>query len=156
MKIRTGFVSNSSSSSFVCCVCGETVTSWDCSLSDAEMYACVNGHTFCRTEAVEDVGDDEGDEGGDCIPEKYCPVCNFLEASHYDIGRYFEKTATLKKAAVFAQVKAINKRRKKLYDNEYVEAVCHEQGRTLSQVVASIKEQFKTYGEFLKFLRESA
>lgn len=42
MKIRTGFVSNSSSSSFVCDVCGNIESGWDLGLNDAEMCECVN------------------------------------------------------------------------------------------------------------------
>ena len=48
MKIRNGFVSNSSSSSFVCCVCDEILSGWDASPSDLGMKMCVNGHTFCE------------------------------------------------------------------------------------------------------------
>lgn len=48
MKLRKGFVSNSSSSSFVCDVCGYTESGWDMSLEEAEMYECENGHTFCE------------------------------------------------------------------------------------------------------------
>ncbi len=48
MKIRQGFVSNSSSSSFACDVCGETVEGWDACLSEAEMSECINGHIFCN------------------------------------------------------------------------------------------------------------
>jgi len=48
MKFRTGFVSNSSSSSFVCDFCGEDVSGWDMCLSDAEMFNCEGcGHTVC-------------------------------------------------------------------------------------------------------------
>ena len=43
MKIRNGFVSNSSSSSFICEVCGQDASGYDMSLSDAEMYECING-----------------------------------------------------------------------------------------------------------------
>lgn len=46
MKIRNGFVSNSSSSSFLCDVSGEMESGWDLCLSDAGMYECENGHTF--------------------------------------------------------------------------------------------------------------
>ena len=52
MKIRTGFVSNSSSSSFVCDVSGEIASGWDMSLSDAEMYSCERGHIFCQNYAM--------------------------------------------------------------------------------------------------------
>ena len=37
-KYRKDFVTNSSSSSFVCDVCGETASGWDMGLSDAGMY----------------------------------------------------------------------------------------------------------------------
>jgi len=47
MKIRSGFVSNSSSSSFICDICGNEASGMDISLSDYEMSMCENGHTFC-------------------------------------------------------------------------------------------------------------
>lgn len=52
MKIRAGFVSNSSSSSFTCDVCGEEVSGWDMCLSEAEMYECENQHTFCENHTI--------------------------------------------------------------------------------------------------------
>lgn len=52
MKYRKDFVTNSSSSSFVCDVCGYETSGWDMGLSDAGMYECVNGHTFCENEAL--------------------------------------------------------------------------------------------------------
>lgn len=53
MKIRNGFVSNSSSSSFTCDVCGTTESGMDASAHDFEMSTCVNGHTFCDSHAPE-------------------------------------------------------------------------------------------------------
>jgi hypothetical protein len=53
MKTRTGFVSNSSSSSFVCDVCGREESGMDMCLSDAQMTRCKKyDHTFCESEAV--------------------------------------------------------------------------------------------------------
>ena len=46
MKIRTGFVSNSSSSSFICQVSGETYSGYDCSIDDFGLVRCENGHLF--------------------------------------------------------------------------------------------------------------
>ena len=41
MKIRTGFVSNSSSSSYVCDICGSVY-------DDNELLSCEHGHMFCE------------------------------------------------------------------------------------------------------------
>jgi hypothetical protein len=46
MKTRQGFVSNSSSSSFICCLSGHMESGMDLSKSEAGMVECENGHTF--------------------------------------------------------------------------------------------------------------
>lgn len=46
MKIRLGFVSNSSSSSYVCDVTGEAFEVNDECFKDAGLVQCVNGHVF--------------------------------------------------------------------------------------------------------------
>jgi len=48
MKIRLGFVSNSSSSSFTCVICKEDVSGMDLGIDEAGMCECVNGHIFCQ------------------------------------------------------------------------------------------------------------
>lgn len=48
MKIRKSFVTNSSSSSFICDSCGHDESGWDMCLSDAGMMECENGHTVCE------------------------------------------------------------------------------------------------------------
>jgi hypothetical protein len=53
MKTRIGYVSNSSSSSFVCDVCGEEGSGWDASASDFDMVQCIKEHTFCESEGVD-------------------------------------------------------------------------------------------------------
>lgn len=53
MKKRLGFVSNSSSSSFICDVCGHDESGWDLGLSEAGMKECCNGHIFCTDHFIE-------------------------------------------------------------------------------------------------------
>lgn len=55
MKLRSGFVSNSSSSSFICDFCGRTEGGYDCSLEDFGMKECKAGHTFCDYEIVGEI-----------------------------------------------------------------------------------------------------
>lgn len=77
MKIRDGFVSNSSSSSFVCGVCSRTAEGWDWNNSGGGIHTCTKGHTFCYEHSL-----NKDDEFWACmkhdnqIPEKYCPICN--------------------------------------------------------------------------------
>ncbi len=47
MKIRSGFVSNSSTSSFICDVCGADESGYDLPLSETGMVQCEHGHTVC-------------------------------------------------------------------------------------------------------------
>lgn len=51
-KYRAGFVSNLSSSSFVCDLCGYETSGWDMCLSEAEMVECENGHTLCEEHLI--------------------------------------------------------------------------------------------------------
>lgn len=48
MKIRTGFVSNSSSSSYTCDVTGHTESGWDYGLKECGMAGCENHHVFLQ------------------------------------------------------------------------------------------------------------
>ena len=48
MKYRKDFVTNSSSSSFTCDICGAEESGWDYGLSDVCMVRCENGHEFCE------------------------------------------------------------------------------------------------------------
>ncbi|MFA5670633.1 MAG: hypothetical protein WCY37_03555 [Candidatus Dojkabacteria bacterium] len=186
MKIRAGFVSNSSSSSFVCEICGEIGSGWDASPADVGMIECKNGHVFCVEHALD--CDENGNrpysevdeycphctkaypdedkenfiissETGCCYScgessfgDEVCPICAFTMASNHDLARYLEKITGVSRSEAFEQVKALNKRRKKLYDNEYVMYVAVKHNIQTTALLEELKTKFGTYEAFMKFL----
>jgi hypothetical protein len=196
MKFRKDFVTNSSSSSYVCEICGRTESGWDMGLSDCEMMECVNGHVFCCDEALEtpskkemikmilenewnkdvwtsrsdgykDYTEDEllamseddlfhdfcSEIGYYDVPECVCPICQFIEYSEDDLSAYLLKEYGISRDEVFAEVKKLNKRRRKLYENEYITYVCKKFDLNPTEIVARWKERFGTYSEFKQWLR---
>lgn len=103
MKFRKSFVTNSSSSSYICEYCGKEASGWDMSLSEAEMIECVNGHTVCEecidSKTLKYLYDNYADEDKDTywedwryeLPEKYCPICSFDVFLDSDILKFLEK-----------------------------------------------------------------
>lgn len=194
MKYRKDFVTNSSSSSYTCEICGRTESGWDMGLREAEMVECVNGHVFCqdemlpigekeeliktilenewnkdcycsKTDSYRDFNEEElqgmsaedlfdmfcSDGGNYGVPESVCPICQFIEYSEYDLSNYLEREYHVSRDEVFAEVKKVNRRRKKLYENEYITYVCNKFNLNPAEIVASWKERFGTYAEFEKY-----
>lgn len=182
-KYRRDFVTNSSSSSYVCDICGRSETGMDLGLSDAGMYQCENYHTICEDEIYEtpnykeflqesidevdidllnslsDMSDDELEdlamdyEFRYYLPEKYCPICNFASYSASDMTSYLVKTRGVTRDEVFVEIKKINKRRKKLYNTEYVQYVCQKFNLTEKDLIDEVKVKFGTYKSFKEFIR---
>ena len=146
MKIRSGFISNSSSSSFTCDVCKETMSGMDLCLRDIEHLQCINGHTFCRDELVNsekfeelcDKADNWNDQGifpddyedykkygifNDQrtyeIPSEFCPCCNFQVVTDRDLLEYL--------------------------------LFYYQTDR--KQVAESMRKQFSSYSEFIEFTK---
>jgi hypothetical protein len=86
------------------------------------------------------------------VPECVCPICNFIEYSEYDLSAYLLKKYGVSRDEVFAEVKKLNKRRRKLYENEYITYVCKEFDLNPTEIVASWKEEFGTYKKFKESL----
>ena len=184
MKYRKDFVTNSSSSSYICEICGETAHGMDLSIRDAEMCECVNGHIFCNEHSLERPSKEEmikdilsrglGDyseaelqemseeslynnvftDGGRYdLPEMACPICQFIEYSEKDLSAYLLKEYGVPRDEVFAEVKKVNKRRRKLYDGEYITYVCQKHNLNPAEIVNGWKEKFGTYENFSNFIK---
>ena len=117
MKVRNGFVSNSSSSSFICELCGRQESGWDACPDEFDMCECENGHVICMDEALfenkdENVYDDEDEY---LLKEKYCPICQFEVLSKSDAKRYLYSKYKIEDEEVLADIKTRNARRRKVY-----------------------------------------
>lgn len=102
MKIRHGFVSNSSSSSFVCEVTGRVEAGYDMPMEDAEMVECTNGHIFSEDLFVpseniksldgfrEYINETDGndDDWRYEIPAENCPICSMAYIAPEKIIKY--------------------------------------------------------------------
>ena len=135
MKVRKGVVSNSSSSSYVCDVCGYDVSGWDMCLSEAEMVCCDADHIMCEehvhssirsigrekleelckeTEIKPDEYNDEdlADEvwqdilnNDREIPSDICPICQFKNLTQSDHIAYVKYAHALDENIVLGEIR---------------------------------------------------
>lgn len=94
----------------------------------------------------------EREDGYYCVPEECCPICQFIEYSNCDLARFLEREYKVSRDEVFAKVKALNKRRKKLYDSKYVTEVCSRFNLNPAEIVSGLKDRFGTYRHFRDYI----
>lgn len=179
-------MTNSSSSSYVCEICGRTEVVYDSSVLYAGFIECQNGHIFCEDhmrqecdreylikgilsykyhdEYYHELTRDNLEEREDYelieiyremyegLPEECCPICSFEEYSEEDMALYLEKTFGISRDEVFEQIKKYNKRRKKLYDSEYITYVCQKKNVDVGEIAGSWKDKFGTYSNFRSYI----
>ena len=104
MKIRSGFVSNSSSSSFICEVCGNIESGYDLSFSDREMCECENGHILDNSHVITAAKVEREDLDYFEINKEACPICMMSKITEDDQLRYCCKLLGLSLADLQNQI----------------------------------------------------
>lgn len=155
MKIRRGFVSNSSSSSFTCDVCGEVAMGMDLGMEEADMWECQKGHCFCdehkelpidakvMKEFMLSYSYIEDDEKAkikamdDEEVEEY-----FEENEDYEYEIRHELPGRLCPLCSFIDID---------YD-EATEYLMKKNNLTKDTLLAKIREEFQSYDDFRKFI----
>lgn len=90
VKIRSGFVSNSSSSSFVCDVCGAAESGMDAPAYDLGYVECPScGHTICMSCLLKEVDKH-------VIDEEYAHAIELIKSCKKDCNQFKEKVENLK------------------------------------------------------------
>ena len=154
MKIRTGFVSNSSSSSFVCDISGEEVQGMDLGLADADMYCCEEGHYFLAEFLIGNLQENEDDDDFRYeVPKEHCPICAFKYLMESDMVLYIEKFYNITSNEVFDYMKSINKRLRKLRSKYWFEYLEKVRGVSKLKLDEEIKNKFRALDDFESYLR---
>jgi hypothetical protein len=114
MKIRLDYVTNSSSSSFVCEICGQSETQWD---DTPDWYLqCENYHGLCddhideaelEKRYVEGTKEYELWEREHQITKEACPLCSLAIIQDETIVRYLNKIGTINKKQLVKDLKEI-------------------------------------------------
>jgi len=162
MKIRLGFVSNSSSSSYTCDVCNYTTSGMDLGYSEADMMSCVNGHEFCTGHAIdwEMTWEDKKAyflsiwsitkdgykkhlvESIDS-EEKCDLIVNKLDLNvDYDC---YEVPPQVCPLCTFGEV----------YERDALAYMLKVAGRTEKELLSELRERFESYGEMKKWLKDT-
>jgi hypothetical protein len=101
MKIRHGFVSNSSSCNFICDITGIVSSGWSWGIEDCGMYGCVNHHRFLKEYLINEkyLGNwtatqkrkNNGFVDFSELPPKFCPICQLQEITPVELALYLKK-----------------------------------------------------------------
>ena len=164
MKTRSGFVSNSSSTSFTCDVCGEDVSGMDLCLSESGMCQCWNGHTFCENHQVGQVEELTTEKQRQVLINK---AQSAKLSSYWTVERRDEEVQKMKDLPDedvedafndFTSDHGVNPEYcpicmfKKPYVPDLFKYLVKKYATPDEVIMAEVKDEFKTYIEFKKYI----
>ena len=85
------------------------------------------------------------------IPQELCPICQFNAFSQPALAKYLEREYEISRDDVFAEIKKLNKRRKKLYDSEYNRYVMSKYKLIEDELLSYLRNRFVVYLRFHNF-----
>ena len=145
MKYRLGFVTNSSSSSFICNICGYEVSGWDMTLWEAEMVECVNGHRFCEEEMIEKTAEEWVkflENELNCYPSNPTDI---WEMKMEYLREYEERYSVHEDFCPICQMQVLS-------DIDFMNYMSKKLNMDSRDALKEIKERFGTYTEFKKWI----
>jgi hypothetical protein len=158
MKIRNGFVSNSSSSSFVCEICGHCAEVYGGQMDDYKMSICENDHVICDEHIKSNILDiqrmrqwiikyieesqwPEEIDNDDALRSWLEDEDNIMEME-YDWRRHIPEE--LCPCCSFENVS----------ENDVIWYLCNKYKTSIEKVKKEIKENYQNYQQFINYLKE--
>lgn len=160
MKIRKGFVSNSSTSSFVCDVCGEECAGRDIGLSECEMFQCKNDHIICIEHEIqvtkemkrEMLRNYTSNYSSEEVVAEVRKQANTLPTTGYELEDYFDEIFTdytyesPPERCPICQFQEISSK-------EAIQYIFKKNNTTKEEVMKEMKNSFSNYSELQKYLK---
>lgn len=162
MKIRKGFVSNSSSSSFICEVCGEVEAGYDMSYDEAGFMMCEHGHVLCKSHIhpitidkakalLEKIKSDTKYVSGDFLEKEEADQLQELIDIDVDSLNYrsFQDYGYDQFPEEICPICSLEE----ISDSDILMYILKEHNSTRQFVIDKAKKEFGTYGKFMESLK---
>jgi len=156
MKIRKGFVSNSSTTTFICEVCKNTYAAQDGNLEEAEMMECTEGHTFCQHHTT--IGEDPSPNKKLEVLREALSDEDFNKVLKDDEGEISDETwheefdyeIRNELPPKYCPICSL----RHVPDTTVMQFLLKEHSKKEETVRKEIQSRFKTYEEFKKYVKE--